>query len=179
MAGWLAMLMLLLPCSCRACQQTSDSRWLLLLPQLLLLQGQEEAMGLSQQLSDSKQQLTALAAALEQARAHLQAQQQALTQVRACRGCCPALHCTVAWKDSQVQQKCMVSAQSQTVMLPACMPAVVAAGADRACRAGSAGRGGRSSAEQAAGSDCGAAPRAGCAEVGAQAPSDAACASNF
>ena len=37
-------------------------------------------MGLSQQLSDSKQQQTQLTAALEQARAHLQAQQQALSQ---------------------------------------------------------------------------------------------------
>jgi hypothetical protein len=147
---------------------------------LLLLQGQEEAMGLSQQLSDSKQQLTALTAALEQARAHLQAQQQALTQVRrACRGCCSALHRTVAWRESSVQQKYMVAAQSLTAMLPACMPAVVAAGADRACGAISAGRGGRRSAEQAAGSGCGAAPRAGCVEVGAPAPSDAACASNY
>lgn len=43
-------------------------------------------MGLSQQLSDSQQQLTQLTAALEQARAHLQAQQQALAQASACCG---------------------------------------------------------------------------------------------
>lgn len=43
-------------------------------------QGQEEALGLSLQLSDAKQQAAALAAALEQAREHLQAQQTALTQ---------------------------------------------------------------------------------------------------
>ena len=68
-------------------------------------------MGLSQQLSDSQQQLTQLAAALEQARAHLQAQQQALSQARlegqawglctlqrhgffAASGCRAGLHCT-------------------------------------------------------------------------------------
>lgn len=38
----------------------------------ILLQGQEEALGLSVQLSDAKQQVAQLTAALEQARAHLQ-----------------------------------------------------------------------------------------------------------
>lgn len=45
------------------------------------MQGQEEALGLSMQLSDAKQQLAQVSTALEQAREHLQAQQQALTQV--------------------------------------------------------------------------------------------------
>ena len=44
------------------------------------LQGQEEALGLSVQLSDARQQVGTLAAALEQARQHLEAQQTALTQ---------------------------------------------------------------------------------------------------
>lgn len=43
-------------------------------------QGQEEALGLSVQLSDARQQVGTLAAALEQARQHLEAQQTALTQ---------------------------------------------------------------------------------------------------
>lgn len=45
---------------------------------LLPLQGQEEALSLSGQLADAKQQVQQLAAALEQAREHLQAQQTAL-----------------------------------------------------------------------------------------------------
>lgn len=45
------------------------------------LQGQEEALGLSGQLSDARQQVASLAAALEQARTHLEAQQTALAQV--------------------------------------------------------------------------------------------------
>lgn len=50
---------------------------------LLLLQGQEEALGLSVQLSDAKQQVSQLAAALESARQHLQAQQAALAAQQA------------------------------------------------------------------------------------------------
>lgn len=49
------------------------------------MQGQEEALGLSGQLSDARQQVSTLAAALEQARAHLEAQQTALAQVRGFR----------------------------------------------------------------------------------------------
>jgi len=49
-------------------------------PHMSPLQGQEEALGLSVQLSDAKQQVAQLTAALEQARAHLQAQQTALAQ---------------------------------------------------------------------------------------------------
>ncbi|KAI7842691.1 hypothetical protein COHA_003622 [Chlorella ohadii] len=45
--------------------------------------GQEEALGLSGQLSDARQQVSTLAAALEQARAHLEAQQTALAQQQA------------------------------------------------------------------------------------------------
>lgn len=51
------------------------------------MQGQEEALGLSGQLSDARQQVATLAAALEQARTHLEAQQTALAQVRGAAAC--------------------------------------------------------------------------------------------
>ena len=54
-------------------------------------QGQEEALGLSGQLSDARQQVATLSAALEQARTHLEAQQTALAQVRGVAACMPRM----------------------------------------------------------------------------------------